>query len=1518
MSTIRFQEPSDRQFIATCTSVRVVVAFCLVLGIAAGAQAQSPLDGFNPGANGRVSSMLVQPDGKILIGGEFTMLGGGGSGTISRNHIGRLNRDGSLDASFDPGANGEVSALALQPDGKILVAGQFTTLGGGGSGTATRNHIARLNADGSLDASFNPGANGDIFALALQPDGRVLVGGGFTTLGGSGVGTSSRSGLGRLNADGTLDTAFDPGANGNVLALLVQPNLRILVGGAFTNLGGGGSGTSTRSRIGRLNADGSLDASFNPGADGNVEALAVQADGRILVGGLFTTLGGGGTGTTSRHFLGRLGADGSLDSSFDPGADGGVSAIAVESNGRILVGGSFAALGGGGFGTTTRHRFGRINFDGSLDTSFDPGADGDVLSIVKQPDGEILVGGVFTTLGGGGTGMNARNRLGRLSTGGWLDTDLNPGAGGGFVEALALQPDGRILVGGNFTALGGGGTTPRSHVARLNPDGSLDASFDPGANSQVNTLVVQPDGKILVGGDFFTILGGAMRSGYGRLNADGSIDGSFDAGTNGFVYALAVQPDGKILVGGNFSFLGGGGAGFGTTPRNNLGRLNSDGSLDLDFNPDANGQVHAFALQPDGKILIGGNFTTLGGGLAVTRNRIARLNADGSLDLSFDPGANSTVHCLAVQPDGAILVGGAFTMLGGGGIGTTARSHIGRLTADGSLDSGFNPGANDIVKAISMQVDGKILVGGSFLTLGGGGTGTTGRDRIGRLHIDGSLDSGFNPGAGQGVHALVVQADGKILVGGAFTELGGGVGTTPRSYIGRLTNTGAAADGIAVTSGGGVVSWSRTGTGPEVGRATFEWSTDGATFTPLGSTTRVAGGWQLSGQSLPTQQNLFIRARGSYASGQFSGVSGSIIESIRNAYVSCPTITTTSLAAGTAGIPYAAALTTSGAIGVVAFGVTGGLPTGVSLGTSELAGIPLRFGNFPITLTAIDTLSGCIAAPQNLTLSIAEPTITLSATTFPVGTAGLTYPPTTITQSGGIGAATFAITGGALPNGVALSSGGLVSGTPVVFGAFNFTITATDVNGSTGSRAYALTIDEPTITLSETTFPRGVQDIVYPTTTITQTGGIGVATFAVTSGALPGGLALSSAGVLNGMPTATGVFTFTVTATDVNGSDGSRAYAVRVDPQSLPVWTRQPGSQTVPEGSTVTFTVSADGAPTPTLQWQVSTDQGTSWADLTDAAIYSGVSAETLTVRSAPEALTGTQYRAVATNIVGSAASDSATLAVTEVFLSRSADFDGDGRTDVTLFRPANGTWRIRNSGTGLDQSLTWGGAGDIPVAGDYDGDGRADIAVFRPSNGTWYIRNSSTGTMTSFLWGGVGDVPVQRDYDGDHRLDIAVFRESNGTWYIRHSSTGATFALVWGGVGDVAVAGDYDADGLSDIAVFRPSNGTWYLRYSSTGAAGGVLWGGGNDVPVQGDFDADGRTDVAVFRPSNGTWYIRNSNTGIDEGLLWGGLGDDPVPGDYDGDGKTDIAVFRPSSVTWYLRHSSSGAAAVIPWGKQ
>src|SRR5436305_10190973 len=233
-------------------SILLLAIILLFTSAARRANAQSPFDRFNPNANDRIFAIAVQPDGKILVGGDFTMIDG-----EPRQHIARLNPDDSLDMDFDPGANGKITNFALQPDGKILVVGQFSTLGGGGTGTTVRSAIGRLNPDGSVDMDFNPGADSSIARVVLQPDGKIIVGGPFTALGG-GTGTTSRNSLGRLNPNGSVDLSFNPGANNTVITIALQPDGKILLGGSFTALGGG-TGTTGRQHIGRLNPDGSVD-----------------------------------------------------------------------------------------------------------------------------------------------------------------------------------------------------------------------------------------------------------------------------------------------------------------------------------------------------------------------------------------------------------------------------------------------------------------------------------------------------------------------------------------------------------------------------------------------------------------------------------------------------------------------------------------------------------------------------------------------------------------------------------------------------------------------------------------------------------------------------------------------------------------------------------------------------------------------------------------------------------------------------------------------------------------------------------------------------------------------------------------------------------------------------------------------------------------------------------------------------------------------------------------------------------
>jgi uncharacterized delta-60 repeat protein len=566
------------------------------------------------------------------------------------------------------GLNEPVVLTAIQSDGKVVLLGNFTTFNG-----VTANNIIRLNSDGTRDASFNAntgsGFNNSVNSMAIQSDGKIIVGGNFTTFNGVTV-----NGIVRLNSDGTRDTAFTTNTGTGfsyysstfslLFGIAIQSDGKIVIVGFFTEFNG-----ATVNYIVRLNSDGTRDTTFttNNGSGFNSYTLsvAIQSDGKIVLGGDFIEFNGA---TVNR--IVRLNSNGTIDTAFatntGSGANQPISSLAIQSDGKIIVGGSFTTFNG-----VTVNRIVRLNSDGTRDASFNvntgSGFNDRPYSMALQSDGKIIVGGLLTSFNG-----TAVNYIVRLNSNGTRDTTFTtnmgtglnyPTFGTGGVYSLAIQSDGKIFVGGNFTSLN---NTATNYIVRLNSDGTKDTAFvtniGSGFNRSVRSLAIQSDGKIIVGGSFNS-LNGIGVSGAVRLNLDGTVHTIFTVNSDGSIAATAFQSDGKIVMGGYFTTFNG-------TATNNIACLSSDGTIDTTFSTNIgtgfSASVGPIVIQSDGKIVIGGSFATFNG---VTVNYIVRLNSNGTRDTGFTAntgsGFNNSAMSLAIQSDGKIVIGGAFTTLNG-------------------------------------------------------------------------------------------------------------------------------------------------------------------------------------------------------------------------------------------------------------------------------------------------------------------------------------------------------------------------------------------------------------------------------------------------------------------------------------------------------------------------------------------------------------------------------------------------------------------------------------------------------------------------------------------------------------------------------------------------------------------------------------------------------------------------------------------------------------------------------------
>ena len=675
------------------------------------------------GFNNTVRCMATQSDGKLIVGGDFTSYSGS-----AVTYLVRINPDGTRDASFAPNLNSSVYTVAIQSNNQPIIGGAFTTVSG-----ISAPRIVRLFISGNRDPSFNvgaTGANNTVRDIKIQSDGKVIATGDFTTYSGS-----SFNRIVRINTNGTLDTTFNMGAGlGNsAYNANIQSDGKIIVAGAFITYSG-----SSNNYIVRINTDGTKDATYNIGTNGfnNVVYISnLRSDGKLMVAGLFSTYSG-----SARTFIARINSNGTVDTTFNVGTGlsttwgaGLNNSITFDSENNTYLAASDNFIYSGSFVP----RIFKIKDNGTLDPTYNPGIGINRFGAVNLISGSRLyTGGSFTDYQAtGSTG------IAMISDSATLSSSFNPGLGfNSDVNTIARQSDGKVIAGGAFTSYSASAAAIR--LVRINTNGTLDPTFNigsAGATNIVYDLALQTDGKVIVGGTFTTYSGSSTSTTrLMRLNTNGTQDLTYNTGVGLNSYPLTVLPtaDGKVLVLGLFTTYSG-------SSISHIMRTNDNGTRDTTFNVGvgfANGAFGYTAVtQSDGKYIVGGNSTTYSGS---TINRVARLNTDGTVDTSFSvgSGANTVVAAVAMQPDGKILVGGQFTTFSGSSV-----NRLVRVNSNGTQDLTFNVGTgfdNSIqTNGIKVDANGIIYCVGSFTTY----SGSNSRGIV-AINPNGTINQTFNLG----------------------------------------------------------------------------------------------------------------------------------------------------------------------------------------------------------------------------------------------------------------------------------------------------------------------------------------------------------------------------------------------------------------------------------------------------------------------------------------------------------------------------------------------------------------------------------------------------------------------------------------------------------------------------------------------------------------------------------------------------------------------------------------------------
>lgn len=714
------------------------------------------------GADGNLMDVLILPDGRVVASGSFRSVDG-----FARTNLVRFNADGSVDSTFDAGIAAEswlISGIASGPGGKVVVFGQFSQFAG-----VRRNGIAGLNEDGSVDTSILPpflGISLSVQGVEPAQDGSFLV--------------ATSAGVRKLFSNGKWDYDFSTASGTwNVRSVLPRPNGRMVVAGGFA--------LSNQVRyVARLTESGAIDSTFTSSTlqvGSAVHTLTADECGRLVITGVLRP-----ANSTLVHAVMRLLPDGTIDPSFQNLSIDSEVLRALPIGDRIVISGYFSEVDGvRSRGLAVLRGGGTVPEFLSVPLRYQTAAGGSAIFYVtfsqcNEPfvqwfrDGVAVPGAtnlVFvisnaTPSLAGSYSVTASNTSGVVTSPaaplvvtraplkpGSLDIGFYSGAGpDNSVTALDVDGDGRVVIAGDFLSVDG---VPRPGIARLGPDGSVDRSFNPGSGftntitsvTKFSSVIAREDGKVIVGG-FFTRVGAESRYGLAQLNADGSVDEAFVPDFPEYGREVTA-----VIRQPDGRLM------VGTT--GGAHRLHADGANDPTFEREGSqGNVMCLARYPDGRVLLGGSFSS---GNGTGSLRLIRVNSDGKRDLTFNQffGTDSPVLSVQIDDHERIVIGGGFSTVNG----SPAR-RIARLRPDGSIDGSFElqSGANFEILALAVQDDGKTYLAGSFTNFN-----AVYRGRIARLLDDGSLDDSFDPGLGADsvVYALKLDAFGMLHLGGRFS-----------------------------------------------------------------------------------------------------------------------------------------------------------------------------------------------------------------------------------------------------------------------------------------------------------------------------------------------------------------------------------------------------------------------------------------------------------------------------------------------------------------------------------------------------------------------------------------------------------------------------------------------------------------------------------------------------------------------------------------------------------------------------